>query len=125
MRIGAPPFHSCRRECKLLHSHSKIKEISMHALLAFVNGAGSKRRAAATKTDPEGLRLLNLLRSNAASESPARVGGKGGKSKDVRQAEEKSNKAKHGSKPGGFHNDPNDPTNPNEVRERHLEKIKR
>jgi hypothetical protein len=29
------------------------------------------------------------------------------------------------SKPGGFDNDPHDPANPNEVRERHLDKIKR
>jgi hypothetical protein len=47
-----------------------------------------------------------------------------GKSKDERQAEEER-KAKPASKPGGFKNDPNDPTNPNEVRETHLKKIKR
>jgi hypothetical protein len=28
------------------------------------------------------------------------------------------------AKPGGFQNDPNDPKNPNEVRERHLKKVK-
>ncbi len=47
-----------------------------------------------------------------------------GKSQDERQAEEES-KAKPISKPGGFHNDPPDPTNPNEVRERTLKKLKR
>ena len=45
------------------------------------------------------------------------------KSKDQRQAEEESG-ADTVSKPGGFDNDPDDPTNPNEVRERHLKKIK-
>ena len=91
----------------------------MHASLAYVNGAGSA---------DEDLRLLNTLLS-AATEKPHAGSGKGkaldtGKSKDERQAEEES-KADPVSKPGGFKNDPNDPTNPNEVRERHLKKIKR
>jgi hypothetical protein len=55
---------------------------------------------------------------------PKGPAGGNGKPKDERQAEEES-KADTVSKPGGFHNDPDDPTNPNEVRERHLEKIKR
>jgi hypothetical protein len=84
----------------------------MHASLAFVNGAGNSA---------EDLRLLNTLLSTAAAE-PAGPGS--GKSKDERQAEEES-KAKPASEPGGFKNEPNDPTNPNEVRERHLKKIKR
>jgi hypothetical protein len=46
-----------------------------------------------------------------------------GKSKDEHQAEEE-NQADTASKPGGFNNDPDDPKNPNEVRERHLKKIK-
>jgi hypothetical protein len=46
-----------------------------------------------------------------------------GKSKDERQAEEE-NQADTASRRGGFNNDPNDPKNPNEVRERHLKKIK-
>jgi hypothetical protein len=83
----------------------------MHASLAFVNGAGS--------SDVD-LRLLKILLAAATSE-PRR---KGGKSKDERQAEDES-KADTVSKPGGFKNDPDDPTNPNEVRERHLKKIKR
>jgi hypothetical protein len=91
----------------------------MHASLAFVNGAGSS---------DEDLRLLHTLLSTASSE-PRPGGDKGksvdtGKSKDERQAEEES-KAESASKPGGFKNDPNDPTNPNEVRERALKKIKR
>lgn len=95
----------------------------MHASLAFVNGAGNSDKD---------LRLLNTLLS-AASEPPRpgqdKPAGTGksvdtGKSKDERQAEEES-KAKPISKPGGFKNDPKDPTNPNEVRERSLNKIKR
>jgi hypothetical protein len=90
----------------------------MHASLAFVNGAGSADKD---------LRLLNTLLSTA-SEQPRPGSGNDkaldrGKSKDERQAEEESN-ADTVSKPGGFNNDPDDPTNPNEVRERHLKKIK-
>jgi hypothetical protein len=92
----------------------------MNASLAFVNGAGNKRRTPA-HTDPEGLRLLNALLSTATSESPRPAVDKG-KSKDQRQAEEES-QADTVSKPGGFNNQPDDPTNPNEVRERHLKKI--
>jgi hypothetical protein len=92
----------------------------MHASLAFVNGAGSA---------DEDLRLLNTLLSTGTSAPRGPGSGKGtaldtGKSKDQRQAEEES-RADTVSKPGGFKNDPNDPTNPNEVRERHLKKIKR
>jgi hypothetical protein len=43
---------------------------------------------------------------------------------DERQAA-RERKAKSVSKPGGFKNDPDDPTNPNEVRERHLKKLRR
>jgi len=42
----------------------------MHASLAFVNGAGDKRRTPVTKADPEGLSLLNALLSTATIESP-------------------------------------------------------
>ncbi len=89
----------------------------MHASLAFVNGAGNSAKD---------LRLLNTLLCTAASEPP-RPRDKSldtGKSKDERQAEEES-KEKPISRPGGFRNDPNDPTNPNEVRERTMKKIKR
>jgi hypothetical protein len=94
----------------------------MHASLAFVNGVGNQRRTPVAQTDPEGLRLLNALLSTATSELP-RPAVDRGKSKDERQAEEES-RADTASKPGGFNNDPDDPKNPNEVRERHLKKIK-
>jgi hypothetical protein len=45
------------------------------------------------------------------------------KPKDQKQAEEED-KAKTVSRPGGFSNDPDDPKNPNEVRERHQQKIR-
>jgi hypothetical protein len=91
----------------------------MHASLAYVNGAGCADKD---------LRLLNALLA-APSHQPRPGSDKGkaldkGKSKDERQADEES-KADTVSKPGGFKNDPDDPTNPNEVRERHLKKIKR
>ncbi len=47
-----------------------------------------------------------------------------GPSLDERQAQEEG-KAPTVSKPGGFKNDPDDPTNPNEVRERHNRKLRR
>jgi hypothetical protein len=50
--------------------------------------------------DCEGLRLLNTLLSSSAGTQPA-------------------------SKPDSFQNDPDDPKNPNEVRERHLKNINR
>lgn len=49
---------------------------------------------------------------------------KKGPSQDERQAREEG-KAATVSKPGGFQNDPDDPTNPNEVRERHNRKLRR
>jgi hypothetical protein len=61
----------------------------MHASLAFVNGAGDRRRPSGSRTEGEELRLLNTLLSTATSRSPR------------------------------------PPSNPNEVRERHLNKIKR
>lgn len=90
----------------------------MHASLAFVNGAGSAH---------QDLRLLNTLLSSAGADKAGADQGKSvvtGKSKNQRQAEEES-KAETVSRPGGFKNDPDDPTNPNEVRERSLKKIQR
>ena len=78
----------------------------MHASLAFVNGAGIAQG--------DDLRLLNTLLSTSAKEP---------KSQDERQAEEED-RAQPATKPDSFQNDPNDPKNPNEVRERHLNKIK-
>jgi hypothetical protein len=42
-----------------------------------------------------------------------------------RQKADRESQEKPAGKPGGFENDPKDPSNPNEVRERHLKKIKR
>jgi hypothetical protein len=44
-------------------------------------------------------------------------------SPDERKAQ-RERQQESASKPGGFKNDPDDASNPNEVRERHLEKIK-
>ena len=101
----------------------------MHASHAFVNGAGNKRRAPGGRGAREELRLLNTLLSTAEPEAPRTPANPGvsenrGKSKEQRQADEES-QADPASKPGGFPNDPDDPTNPNEARERHLNKIKR
>jgi hypothetical protein len=91
--------------CKLSKLESKPRRTVMHASLAFVNAAGI--------ADREELRLLNtLLSSSAGAES-------------TQPAKDKSNKNKGDAKPDSFKNDPPDPKNPNEVRERHLKKIKR
>jgi len=95
----------------------------MHASHAFVNGAGDRRRAPGSRAEGEELRLLNTLLSAAAS-GPPRPAKDKGKSKDERQAEEES-RCETVSRSGGFKNHPDDPTNPNEVRERHLGKIRR
>jgi hypothetical protein len=44
-------------------------------------------------------------------------------SPDERKAEHER-KQESATQPGGFKNDPDDASNPNEVRERHLEKVK-
>ena len=89
----------------------------MHASEAFVNGAGEQRRDDCR--EPQSLDILNtlLFRSSTAAVQPGR------KSADERQAEEES-KQEPATKPGGFENDPDDACNPNEVRERHLKKVK-
>jgi hypothetical protein len=101
----------------------------MHASEAFLNGAGEKTPRS-NGMDEDGLALLNtlLVASGGVPESasgdthkPASLDQR--KPKDQRQAEEESD-AETVSKPGGFDNDPDDPRNPNEVRERHLNKIK-
>jgi hypothetical protein len=58
-------------------------------------------------------------RARAITESSVRKG----KSKDELQAEEES-KADTVSRPGGFRNDPDDPTHPDEVRERFLRRLR-
>jgi hypothetical protein len=88
----------------------------MHASMAFVNGAGEKRRNRSTRKLVDSLALLNTLLASSAQPDKA-------KSKDQKQAEEED-KAAPVSKPGGFANDPDDPKNPNEVRERHQRKVR-
>lgn len=102
----------------------------MHASLAFVNGAGDRRRPPGSRTEREELRLLNTLLSMATSGSPRPAVDKGrsigrGKSKKGERKTEGGSRAGTVSRPGGFDNDPADPANPNEVRERHLNKIMR
>jgi len=108
----------------------------MDASLAFVNGAGNKRDAqkrhdagkkrgredACGRGDAEGLSLLNVLLSSATAETP-RPAVDEGKSKDKRQTDE-DGKTDTVPKPGAFRNDPDDPNNPNQVRERHPQKLK-
>jgi hypothetical protein len=118
-----------------LFARNQTEDAHMHASHAFVNGAGDRRRSSGSRTEGEELRLLKTLLSTATSESPRPATDKvksidrsksidKGKSKDERQAEEESS-CETVSRPGGFKNHPDDPTNPNEVRERHLNKIKR
>jgi len=82
----------------------------MHASLAYVNGAGENRRNRAGRKFIDSLALLNTLLA-APGEAKERVPKEGEKAAPI-------------SKPGGFQNDPPDPTNPNEVRERHQRKLR-
>jgi hypothetical protein len=102
----------------------------MHASMAFLNGAGSQRPGTGPGTARE-LVLLNTLLTVARVEAAAGKGsnrGKDGpsvdkgKSKDERKAEEESEEPTF-SRPGGFKNQPDDPTNPNEARERVRRKL--
>jgi hypothetical protein len=68
---------------------------------------------------------ITLRRPTVRAQKPGTSGAPAvdrSKSKDQHQAEAEA-KADSASEPGGFSNDPDDPTNPNEVRERHLKKI--
>ena len=49
----------------------------MHASLAFVNGAGERRRPSVSRTEAEELRLLNTLLSTVTSRSPRPAADKG------------------------------------------------
>jgi hypothetical protein len=86
----------------------------MHASMAYVNGAGDQRRNRSSRKLVENLALLNTLLAGSVDDK---------KPKNEKQAEEE-NKARPVSRPGGFANDPNDPKNPNEVRERHQQKVR-
>jgi hypothetical protein len=72
-----------------------------------------------TLREEERLASQSAARARAITESSVRKG----KSKDQLQAEEER-KADTVSKPGGFRNDPDDPTHPDEVRERYLRKLR-
>lgn len=100
----------------------------MHASLAYMNGVGAADTAADGDVR-EQLSLLNTLLCSAGNGSPAAVVRNEGrpsldksKSQDERQAEEES-QAETVSQPGGYKNDPDDATNPNEARERHFKKL--
>lgn len=79
----------------------------MHASLAFVNGAGV--------ADSEQLMLMNTLLTAPSGEQRS----------TPEPRKEESRRSQRGAKPGSFKNDPPDPKNPNEERERHLKKIKK
>jgi hypothetical protein len=68
------------------------------------------------------------IRKNIAVKPPRAAGAAAdpslARAKDERQAAEER-RANSVTKPGGFNNDPDDATNPNEVRERHLRKLRR
>jgi hypothetical protein len=92
--------------------------------MAFLNGAGSHRRGTHPRNGEE-LQLLNALLAGTSERPPQ--GDKTpsldrSKSKDERKAEQESEEPTF-SKPGGFKNQPDDPTNPNEARERVRQKL--
>ena len=92
-----------------------FEEIFMHASTAYLNGAGAHGH------DARQLELLNALLCGTQAEGPS-VDRR--KPADQKKAEVERNSDTL-SQPGGFKNDPDVPTNPNEVRERHLKKVNR
>jgi hypothetical protein len=82
----------------------------MHSTNAFINGTGA---GVHSRSDND-LEMLNTLLSGALPDAA--------KEKEQRQVE-KERQSDTISEPGGFKNDPDDPTNPNEVRHRHNEKV--
>jgi hypothetical protein len=92
-----------------------FEEIFMHASTAYLNGAGAQSR------DIRQLELLNALLCGTRAEGPS-VDNR--KPLDQKKAEEELD-SETVSQPGGFKNDPDVPTNPNEARERHLKKVNR
>jgi hypothetical protein len=107
-------LHFWCAEHAVLEGKNFRKEMRMHASMAYVNGAGDQRRNGTHPKLMDSLALLNTLLAGSVNDK---------KPKNEKQAEEE-NKAKPVSKPGGFANDPNDPKNPNEVRERHHQKVR-
>lgn len=108
----------------------------MNAYMAYMNGAVSKHGNKTTCTTVDDFALLNTLLSGPADRSSVIERGslkdqQHGERKDQQQREPESEQAEQESEEetvserGGFHNDPDEPTNPNEVRERHLKKLKR
>ena len=83
----------------------------MHASMAYVNGAGEERPSGSDRALIDKMTLMNTLLAN------------GGIPTNDKQAE-KDNQDPPISRPGGFENDPPDPKNPNEVRERHQRKVR-
>jgi hypothetical protein len=101
-----------------LHPRLEVR-IVLHAIRRAphsLRGQPERKLIAAIKME-----VFGMHASTSESRHPAVDKGK---SKDERQAEEE-NQADTVSRPGGFNNDPDDPKNPNEARERHLKKIKR
>ena len=92
----------------------------MHASMAYVNGAGEERPSGTDRAITDRIAFMNTLLATANAESPALDKRK---PKDEKQAE-KENQEPTISQPGGFENDPPDPKNPNEVRERHQRKVR-
>jgi hypothetical protein len=64
-----------------------------------------------------------MSKANSGAETAGSVNATRPPTKDERLKAQES-KAPTVSKPGGFDNDPDDPSNPNEVRERHLQKLR-
>jgi hypothetical protein len=83
MQIGVLPYTGAPAS-RNLSARNQPKEAHMHASLAFVNGAGDRRRPSVSRTEGEELRLLNTLLSTATSRSPRRAADKG-KSTEVRE----------------------------------------
>lgn len=101
----------------------------MQASMAFLNGAGSQRHGRRAK-NAQALELLNTLLTAAGSDKAAGDSHQDhgaptldrGKSQDEHKAELEKEEPTF-TEPDGFKNQPDDPTNPNEARERQRRKL--
>jgi hypothetical protein len=85
----------------------------MHAPMAYLNGTGNTR---SRRREGAGLEILNALLSSATNRTPIDRGQNEPHSK-------KDPRSENSCHPDGFKNDPDDPANPNEARNRFHKKV--
>lgn len=94
----------------------------MHAPLAYLNAAGTYDVQTPSHRDAYWSLMHSLLAGSTSSTRPSRKGSETPPEEDSKAARERSRETV--SRPGGFKNDPDDPTNPNEAIERSRQSLR-